>query len=112
MRHRLMLATLLVGALRAGNASAKPVAPEMLHVRGAEIVDGKGRAVVLRGVACPGLEIGDQDELDASGRPTAASTLLIDRGSRSLGARRDIDGRLRDSRPDIGAFEYRGGKGR
>jgi len=66
--------------------------------------------VVLRGVACPGLEVGDQEQLDASGQPTAASTLLIDRGSRALGTRRDIDGRLRDSRPDIGAFEYRGHK--
>ena len=48
--------------------------------------------------------------LDPHGRPTAASTLLIDRGSRGFGTRRDIDGRPRDLRPDIGAYEYRGPK--
>ena len=46
-----MLATVLVGVLLVGNAGAKPPAPDMLHVRGADIVDGKGRPVVLRGVA-------------------------------------------------------------
>ena len=53
-----------------------------------------------------------QVHLDPRGRPTAASTLLIDRASTGLGVRRDIDGRLRDSRPDIGAYEYRGTKPR
>ena len=63
MRHPLMLATFLVGVLLAtpgrsegvgllfgnvlaGNGGAKPPAPRMLHVRGAEIVDGKGRPVL------------------------------------------------------------------
>lgn len=64
--------------------------------------------VVLRGVACRGPNRVGQVHLDHFGRPTAASTLLIDRASRLLGARRDIDGRPRDSRPDIGAYEYRG----
>jgi len=68
--------------------------------------------VVLRGVACRGANLVGQVHLDQHGRPTAASTLLIDRATRGLGARRDIDGRLRDSRPDIGAFEYRGTKPR
>ena len=68
--------------------------------------------VVLRGVACRGANLVGQVHLDRHGRPTAASTLLIDRASRGLGARRDIDGRLRDSRPDIGAYEYRGTKPR
>jgi hypothetical protein len=66
--------------------------------------------VVLRGVACRGANLVGDVHLDPQGRPTAASTLLIDRGSRGLSARRDIDGRLRDARPDIGAYEYRGGK--
>jgi len=66
--------------------------------------------VVLRGVACRGANLVGDVHLDPEGRPTAASTLLIDRGSRGLSARRDIDGRLRDARPDIGAYEYRGGK--
>jgi hypothetical protein len=68
--------------------------------------------VVLRGVACRGANLVGQVHLDPRGRPTAASTLLIDRASTGLGVRRDIDGRLRDSRPDIGAYEYRGTKPR
>jgi hypothetical protein len=68
--------------------------------------------VVLRGVACRGANLVGRVHLDPRGRPTAASTLLIDRASRGLGARRDIDGRLRDSRPDIGAYEFRGTKPR
>jgi hypothetical protein len=68
--------------------------------------------VVLRGVACRGANLVGRVHLDPHGRPTAGSTLLIDRGSRALSVRRDIDGRLRDSRPDIGAYEYRGAKPR
>ena len=66
--------------------------------------------VVLRGVGCRGRNRVGRGHLDPDGQPTAASTLLIDRASRRLGARRDIDGRPRDSRPDIGAYEYRGPK--
>jgi len=72
-----------------------------------------GRAVenvVLRGVACRGHNRVGRVHLDRRGRPTAASTLLIDRGSRGFGTRQDIDGRPRDLRPDIGAYEYRGPK--
>jgi hypothetical protein len=68
--------------------------------------------VVLRGVACRGSNHVGRVHVDALGRPTAASTLLIDRANRSLGAARDIDGRWRDRRPDIGAYEYRGAKPR
>lgn len=68
--------------------------------------------VVLRGVACRGSNHVGAVHVDPLGRPTAASTLLIDRASRSLGASRDIDGRRRDERPDIGAYEYRGAKRR
>jgi hypothetical protein len=66
--------------------------------------------VVLHGVACRGANLVGEVHLDADGRPTAASTLLIDHATRSLGSHRDIDGRLRDSRPDIGAYEYHGSK--
>jgi hypothetical protein len=66
--------------------------------------------VVLRGVACRGANVVGEVHLDAHGRPTAGSTLLIDRGSHSLSVRRDIEGRLRDAQPDIGAYEYRGPK--
>ena len=68
--------------------------------------------VVLRGVACRGANHVGRVHLDPRGRPTAASTLLIDRGSWGFGTRRDIDGRPRDLRPDIGAYEYRGVKPR
>jgi hypothetical protein len=68
--------------------------------------------LVLRGVACRGPNRVGRVHLDSVGQPTAASTLLIDRASRRLSARRDIDGRPRDSRPDIGAYEYRGPKPR
>jgi hypothetical protein len=63
--------------------------------------------LVLHGVACRGPNRVGQAHLDRFGRPTSASTLLIDRASRRIGARRDIDGRLRGARPDIGAYEYR-----
>jgi hypothetical protein len=66
--------------------------------------------VVLRGVACRGSNRVGQVHVDTLGRPTAASRLLIDRASKRLGAARDIDGRRRDSQPDIGAYEYRGEK--
>jgi hypothetical protein len=68
--------------------------------------------VVLRGVACRGENRVGRVHLDPAGRPTAASRLLVDRANRRLGTRRDIDGRPRDSRPDIGAYEYRGPKPR
>jgi hypothetical protein len=68
--------------------------------------------VVLRGIRCIGSNRLGRVHLDRRGRPTAASALLIDRASRRFGARRDIDGVPRDSRPDIGAYEYRGSKPR
>ena len=63
--------------------------------------------VVLRGSRCNGINRLGRAHLDARGRPTAASTLLIDQADRRFGARRDIVGRLRDEWPDIGAYEYR-----
>ena len=64
--------------------------------------------VVLRGSRCLGSNRLGRAHLDARGRPTAASTLLIDRASRQFGSLRDIDGRPRGPRPDIGAYEFRG----
>jgi hypothetical protein len=64
--------------------------------------------VVLRGKRCNGLNRLGEAHLDAQGRPTAASYLLIDNANRRLGARVDFAGRPRDDWPDIGAFEYRG----
>ena len=63
--------------------------------------------VLLRGVACRGSNRLGPAHLDRHGRPTRASTLLIDSASRGVAPRRDIDGRPRGARPDIGAYEYR-----
>jgi hypothetical protein len=64
--------------------------------------------VVLRGRPCsPSDRVGDA-KLDARGRPTAASTLLIGRASRRYAPRIDATGRRRGARADIGAYEYRG----
>jgi hypothetical protein len=64
--------------------------------------------VVLRGEKCsPSDEVGPAG-LDARGRPTADSKLLIDTANRRYAPRRDITGRLRGAAPDIGAYEFRG----
>lgn len=62
--------------------------------------------VVLRGVACRGSNRVGPAHLDRRGRPTAASTILIDRANRRNAPRTDLLGRRREPRPDIGAFEY------
>jgi hypothetical protein len=63
--------------------------------------------VVLRGVACRGSNRVGRAHLDRRGRPTAASTILINRASKRNAPRTDLLGRRREPRPDIGAFEYR-----
>lgn len=64
--------------------------------------------VVLRGTACRGFNVVGDAHLDPSGRPTARSTLLIDRATPGYAPRLDLVGHLRGRWPDIGAFEYRG----
>ena len=64
--------------------------------------------VVLRGLPCSRSDRVGDAHLDARGRPTAASTLLIDRAARRFAPRTDFDGHGRRGAPDIGAFEYRG----
>jgi hypothetical protein len=66
--------------------------------------------VVLRGSRCLGYNRLGPAHLDANGRPTAASKVLIDRASRRYAPRFDIAGRPRGPKPDIGAYEYRGRK--
>lgn len=62
--------------------------------------------VMLRGRPCaPSDRVGDA-KLDARGRPTAASTLVIGRASRRYAPATDVTGRVRGARPDIGAYEY------
>jgi hypothetical protein len=63
--------------------------------------------VVLRGVRCSSSDRLGEAHLDALGRPTAHSTLLIDRASLRFAPPTDITGRARGTAPDIGAYEYR-----
>jgi hypothetical protein len=63
--------------------------------------------VVISGRRCSVLDrIGDP-HLDATGRPTRQSILLIDRATRRFAPVRDANGQRRGRSPDIGAFEYR-----
>ena len=65
------------------------------------------RNVVLAGAGCSRSDVVGKAYLDADGRPTAASTLLVGRASRRYAPRVDFTGRPRDAAPDIGAFELR-----
>ena len=64
--------------------------------------------VVLRGMACRGFNVVGDAHLDPFGRPTAASTLLIDQATPGYAPRLDLARRVRGHWPDIGAYEYRG----
>jgi hypothetical protein len=64
--------------------------------------------VILRGRPCsPTDEVGDP-RLDARGRPTSDSILLLDAANRALAPPTDITGRRRGRTPDIGAYELHG----
>jgi hypothetical protein len=63
--------------------------------------------LVLSGTACSKSDRTGDAGLDARGRPTRASRLLIDRASGLYAPSRDRTGRPRGQKPDIGAFEYR-----
>ena len=63
--------------------------------------------VVVRGRSCSENGLVGPVVLDRRGRPTAASTLLIDTATPRYAPRRDIDGRRRSRTPDVGAYEYR-----
>lgn len=66
------------------------------------------RNVVVLGEPCsPDDDLGSV-YLDRRGRPTGASTLLIDQASRSQAPPRDFAGGRRRGAPDVGAYEYRG----
>ena len=64
--------------------------------------------VVLRGIACRGQNRVGEAHLDPRGRATAAAKKNNYHRNPRVGVVRDNDGRKRDSRPDIGAYEYRG----
>jgi hypothetical protein len=63
--------------------------------------------VVIRGRGCSPSDRVGKAYLDPQGRPTSASTLLIDRASRRHAPRMDLTGRRRSGAPDIGAYELR-----
>jgi hypothetical protein len=73
-----------------------------------EEVQHSARNVVLVGRGCSRSDVAGKAYLDARGRPTAASVLLIGTASRRYAPRVDFTGRPRDAAPDVGAFEYRG----
>ena len=64
--------------------------------------------VIVYGYPCSKTDRLGGAGLDSTGRPTAASKLLIDRAHPAHAPRRDVTGRRRIAPPDIGAFEYRG----
>jgi hypothetical protein len=64
--------------------------------------------VVVRGSTCSRSDVVGSPNLDRGGRPTYASDLVIDQANRHWAPRFDYRGRRRDSRPDVGAFEYAG----
>ena len=67
--------------------------------------------VVVRGRSCSPSDPVGRAHLDHRARPTAASTLLIDRAARRYAPRVDLTGKPRLGAPDIGAFEYRSRSG-
>jgi len=64
--------------------------------------------VVVAGTACGLTDVVGDPLLDAQGRPTAGSALVIDLADAALAPPVDIDGASRVGPPDIGAFEYSG----
>jgi hypothetical protein len=63
--------------------------------------------LILKGRRCSGSDLRGDAALDAHGRPTVASTLLIDSANGRYAPARDITGRSRGRTPDIGAYEHR-----
>lgn len=78
----------------------------------AELVCGRDRDsiqnVVATGTGCSQTDAVGDPMLGADGRPTAASTLLIDLADPALAPPLDLDGAARVGPPDIGAFEFSG----
>ena len=64
--------------------------------------------VVVAGTACGLTDVVGDPLLDAEGRPTAGSALVIDLADAALAPPVEIEGAPRVGPPDIGAFEYSG----
>ena len=62
--------------------------------------------VVVAGTGCSQTDAVGDPMLDANGRPTAASTMVIDLADPTLAPPVDIDGTARVGPPDIGAYEF------
>jgi hypothetical protein len=62
--------------------------------------------VIVAGKPCGSTQVTGDARLDRFGRPTAASSVLIDRADLRYAVRHDIDGVPRGQKPDIGAFEF------
>jgi hypothetical protein len=63
------------------------------------------RNVIINGKACSG-ELSGPANLDASGAPTAASSLVIDAADPAYAPPTDLLGHARKGAPDIGAIEF------
>jgi hypothetical protein len=63
--------------------------------------------VVVRGTRCSLSDRVGAAALDAEGRPTPESTLLVDRADPRQAPPRDFTGHRRVGRPDVGAYELR-----
>jgi Right handed beta helix region len=64
--------------------------------------------VVAAGTGCSQTDAVGDPMLDADGRPTPASTMVIDLADPTLAPPVDIDGTARVGPPDIGAYEFSG----
>lgn len=87
--------------LVANNVIARIEAPSFLCER----VQASVSNVLLHGRACSPADDAGDPQLDAEGRPTAASRLVIDRADVRYATEQDVRGTRRDARPDIGAYE-------
>jgi hypothetical protein len=64
--------------------------------------------VVVSGTGCSQTDAVGDPMLDPHGRPTAASTMVIDLANPTFAPPVDIDGTARVGPPDIGAYEFSG----
>ena len=91
-------------------ADARPLVANNILARSSSNICANIRAshnLVLSGKGCPTDLVGGA-HLNASGAPTAASQMVIDRGDASVAPSTDFFGHHRSGPPDIGAIEFAG----
>jgi hypothetical protein len=89
-------------------ADARPLVANNILARASSNVCGDIRAthnLVLSGRGCPADLVGGA-HLNASGAPTAASAMVINRADASVAPPTDFFGHARKGAPDIGAIEF------